>query len=114
MELQQAGPALLPPPAPPSDPLPPPPPPPPPSPSPPQAQADGERTQEGAEFPDVVDGSKQPYAALEVASDATQGEIRKAFRRLSKQFHPDKQQQHLGADSAAARYASARFVQVRY
>ena len=30
------------------------------------------------------------YAVLGVAKDATQGQIRKAFRKLSLKFHPDK------------------------
>lgn len=35
-------------------------------------------------------GSKYPYETLEVATTASGGEIRKAYRRLSVAFHPDK------------------------
>ncbi len=42
-----------------------------------------------------------PYQTLGVVHDATQGEIRKAYRRLAKKNHPD---QHPGDKAAEARF----------
>jgi hypothetical protein len=42
-----------------------------------------------------------PYQTLGVAREATQGEIRKAYRRLAKKNHPDL---HPGDKAAEARF----------
>jgi molecular chaperone DnaJ len=41
------------------------------------------------------------YQTLEVAETATQAEIKQAYRRLVKQFHPDSQTQPTGHDQIA-------------
>ena len=51
-------------------------------------------------------GEKDCYGVLGVASDATAGAIRRAYRDLAKQFHPDKNK---GPGQAAA---AAVFVEV--
>ncbi len=47
-------------------------------------------------------GKDQPYAVLGVPPEATQGEIRKAYRKLSLRFHPDKNEGSVDAQTAFA------------
>ena len=48
---------------------------------------------------------KDYYSILEIESSATQAEIKKAFRKLAHQYHPDKNQHDP--------YANAQFVEVK-
>ena len=49
------------------------------------------------------DGWKEPsnhYDALQISTDATTAQVRKAFRSASLTHHPDKSTRRLGADEA--------------
>ena len=37
----------------------------------------------------AVSGAKDPYSTLGVARDADEGAIRKAYRKLARELHPD-------------------------
>ena len=52
-------------------------------------------------------GKEQPYAVLGVEAEATQGEIRKAYRKLSLRFHPDKNEGSADAQAAFAEIVDA-------
>lgn len=52
-----------------------------------------------------ADASRDPYACLGVAPDASQAEIRKAYRRLAKETHPDRNPDD---PDAAARFQAIR------
>ena len=48
-----------------------------------------------------------PYSVLSVPRDATAADIRRAYRRLAVQFHPDKQEDAETAEVAAAKFRAA-------
>jgi DnaJ family protein C protein 9 len=60
-------------------------------------------------FPD--DEDVDLYAALELKSDASTDDIKKAYRRSALRFHPDK---HVTASEDAKQAASLRFQQVGF
>ena len=47
-------------------------------------------------------GEKDPYGTLDLDGASTQSQIRKAYRRLSMQLHPDKHEGYLKADAELA------------
>ena len=51
-----------------------------------------------------------PYTVLEIASDASDADIKKAYRRLALKFHPDKVRD---MGEAYAKQAEARFLEVQ-
>jgi DnaJ like chaperone protein len=54
--------------------------------------------------------SKNEYAILGIKKDATWPEIKKAYRKLANQYHPDK---HIGASEAERKEAKKKFQQVQ-
>ena len=44
---------------------------------------------------------KDPYQVLGVSRDASDAQIKKAFRKLARQYHPDRNE---GSESAEARF----------
>jgi len=60
-------------------------------------------------FPAAQDDLSGPRGVLGVSADATPDEIRKAFRKLSLQMHPDK---HLSEDGVAPPEVVARFAKL--
>ena len=52
---------------------------------------------------------KDLYGTLGISRDASQREIKKAFRKLSRKYHPDK---NIGDEEAAAKFSSIAEVQL--
>jgi DnaJ-domain-containing protein 1 len=59
------------------------------------------------------DDAMDPYAVLDVSPGASQEEIRKAYRRLAAQYHPDKVA-HLGEDLRALAEKKFKSIQAAY
>ncbi|MDJ0803830.1 MAG: DnaJ domain-containing protein [Desulfobacterales bacterium] len=73
-----------------------------------QEDADTEPPPAGRE-----DGTPDPREVLGVGPDADQGEIRKAYRRLAAQYHPDKVA-HLGEEFRRLADAKFKSIQAAY
>ena len=73
--------------------------------------AGGEKIRE--EAPRGRDLPKDPYEVLGVARDATDEEIKSAYRELAKKYHPDKVS-HLGDEFKAMAHRKFKEIQAAY
>jgi DnaJ like chaperone protein len=76
-------------------------------------KTDGERTQSFQDRRPPDESSTDPYIILDVSRDATQEEIRRAYRQLAQQYHPDKVA-HLGQEFRELADAKFKSIQQAY
>jgi DnaJ like chaperone protein len=76
-------------------------------------ETDGERTRSFKDRSPPDRSSTDPYIILDVSRDATQEEIRRAYRQLAQQYHPDKVA-HLGQEFRELADAKFKRIQQAY